>query len=111
MVSRMNGTAPSGGNDRGPAGFNLYTWLIDVVSDLFNLRYNREESQLVATVRAWITNPNTDIASARAGNVGLRYWLLSFVRCHFPDDLDCSGGIGLEPAILWVSLGFLGAYV
>lgn len=92
----------------GPAGFNFYAWFISVIETIFNFMFSANTSAWFEDAKAWIRNPNTD--ESDYPDVGLRYWLLYiFFRCTWPEALNCSKGIGLPYAFLWVSVGILGA--
>lgn len=93
----------------GPAGFNFLNWIVDVISDILHSWFNFNSSSWIADARAWLQNPNTQ--ESDYPNVGLRYWILFMVRCEFQDNLNCSKGVGLTPALLWVSVGVLGALI
>jgi hypothetical protein len=91
----------------GPGHFNFYAWFVQFVESILGYMFNANTSTWWSDAKAWISNPNTD--EADWPNVGLRYWLLFFIRCPWPDCLNCSKGIGLKWALLWVTLGILGA--
>jgi hypothetical protein len=93
----------------GPAGFNFYAWFVSLVESIIGYMFNVNSSTWWTDAKAWIQNPNTE--EEDWPDVGLRYWLLFFIRCHWPDNLNCSKGIGLKEALLWVSVGILGAMV
>ena len=91
----------------GPAHFNFYAWFVSVVESIISWMFNANASGWWNDAKAWIKNPNTDEASWP--DVGLRYWLLFFVRCQWPDNLNCAKGLGLKTALLWVTIGVLAA--
>lgn len=93
----------------GPAGFNFYAWFVKVVESIIGYMFNVNSATWWTDAKAWIKNPNTE--ESDWPDVGLRYWLLFFIRCHWPDNLNCSKGIGLKEALLWVSVGVLAAMV
>lgn len=95
----------------GPAGFNLYDWAVAVLETWFNFLFTQDLNTWIDDANAWITNPNTEYTDFLQQNVGLRYWALFMIRCNIPENTNCVGGIGLGPAILWVSLGTLGLAV
>jgi hypothetical protein len=92
----------------GPAGFDLYDWAVSVLETWANYFFQEDLDTWVDIARKWIANPNTSEEDFINGDVGLRYWLYFMIRCDIPDNTSCSGGIGLGPAVLWVSLGILG---
>jgi hypothetical protein len=93
----------------GPAGFNFYAWFVSVVESIIGYMFNVNSTTWWNDAKAWIKNPNTE--ESDWPDVGLRYWLLFFIRCHWPDNLNCSKGIGLKDALLWVSMGVLAAII
>lgn len=93
----------------GPAGFNFYAWFVNVFESIIGYMFNVNSSGWWTDAREWIKNPNTE--ESDWPDVGLRYWLLFFIRCHWPDNLNCSKGIGLKDALLWVSVGILAAMI
>ena len=92
----------------GPAGFNLIGWEVNVVSSFLNGFFNVSTDSWIATAKAWLNNANTTEASFPY--VGARYWIVFQVRCEFPENIDCVGGVGLEPAVIWVTVG-IAAYL
>ncbi len=93
----------------GPAGFNFLDWITEVISNLLHSWFDFNSTSWVADARYWIHNPNTE--EADYPDVGLKYWILFFFRCEFPDNLNCSKGVGLRPAMLWVTVGMIGAMI
>ena len=93
----------------GPAGFNFYAWFVSVVESILGYMFNVNSATWWTDAKNWIRNPNTE--EEDWPDVGLRYWLLFFIRCHWPDNLNCTKGIGLKEALLWVSVGVLAAMV
>jgi hypothetical protein len=89
----------------GPAKWNLFYWLISVIEDVTGFALTAQTDTWYTAVKAWITNPNTDVADYP--NVGLAYAVRFEFVCHFPESLNCSIGVGFETAFLWVSVGFL----
>lgn len=99
----------SGPTYSGPGGWNFFNWFYDFMETIINYMFSTDFDGWVDEARQWINNPNTD--EADYPNVGLRYWLLFMVRCEFPDNLNCSKGVGLEAAIIWVTVGVVGAFL
>ena len=93
----------------GPGGWNFMNWFYELMETLFNYMFSTDFDGWVDSVRQWLNNPNTD--EADYPDVGLRYWLLFMIRCEFPDNLNCSKGVGLESAIIWVTVGIVGAFL
>ncbi len=101
-VYRRGGLA---NKEHGPAGFNLFYWLIGIAEDLTGYAIGAQSDTWYSEIRAWILNPNTDIS--QYPDVGLAYAIRYPFTCHFPESLNCSIGTGLETALIWVSLGFI----
>lgn len=89
----------------GPAGWNLYDWLIKVAEDVSGYAVGAQSHTWFTRIQEWIQNPNTSIYDWP--DVGLAYWFRFPFVCNFPASVNCSIGIGLEQALLWVTLGFL----
>lgn len=89
----------------GPSGFNFVDWVILRVEDLFNVAITQTSSTFFDDLRDWLENPTTDINDYP--NVGFRYWVKFFFQCEFPGNLNCSNGVGLEPALLWGTLAYV----
>jgi hypothetical protein len=88
----------------GPAGWNLYDWLISVTEDLTGYALGARSHTWFTLVQDWLTNPNTGIASWP--DVGFAYWVRFPFVCNFPESVNCSIGIGLEQALIWVTVAF-----
>lgn len=95
----------------GPAGFNFLAWITNLIEDIVSYMFSTNVEGWIDEARMWIKNPNTDEADYINNDVGLRYWLQFVVTCKFPDFVDCSSGVGLEPAVIWVTVGMLGAAI
>lgn len=89
----------------GPARWNLFYWLIQKIEDITGYALGAQTDTWYTAVKAWILNPNTDVKDYP--NVGLAYAVRFEFVCNFPESLNCSIGVGLETALLWVSVGFL----
>jgi hypothetical protein len=79
-------------------GFNLFTWLLDTLDSLFSWNNVGRLAQFFIDLKAWFLNPS--INPQDYPNVGGIYWLTFPVRCEFPQNLDCSIGVGLGQALL-----------
>jgi len=88
-----------------PGMFDLFDWIICVIEDLFNISLAQDIDGIVGDINNWFNNPNIDPADYP--DVGARYWLTFPFRCEFPENLNCSIGIGLEAAIGKVTLIFI----
>lgn len=93
----------------GPARFNFFSWLLRIVEDFFMYNFGARADDWFSSIQAWLTNPNTDIS--QYDDVGLFYWLRFPFVCNFPENLNCSIGLGLETALLWTLVGFVGVAV
>ncbi len=89
----------------GPARWNLVYQVIAWVEDIVGYALGARSQTWFDDVQAWIRNPNTNVA--QWPDVGLAYWLRFEFTCPFPEGLNCSIGIGLERALLWVTVGFV----
>jgi len=87
----------------GPANYNFYTWIWILLQDFISATFGIPANTFLDDVRNWLLNPKT--AEADYPNVGLRYWTVFWFRCRWPDNLNCSKGIGILPAFWWVTLG------
>lgn len=110
----MKRAEPISASYQGPGGWNLYTWIWSVVQDFINTTFGISANTFLDDVRYWLLNPNT--SEEDYPDVGLRYWTLFWFRCRWPDNLNCSKGIGIMNAFWWVTLGvviavFLGSYI
>jgi hypothetical protein len=99
---------------QGPGGWNFYTWILSVIKDFINAHFGIQANTFLDDIRYWLLNPN--VSEADYPNVGLRYWVMFWVRCRWPDNLNCSKGVGLLNAFWWVTLGvviavFIGSYI
>jgi hypothetical protein len=93
----------------GPANFNFNDYVTERLEDLFSYMFNTQAETWVNTARAWIANPRSE--ESDWPDVGGIYWVKFMFRCEFPENLDCSRGIGLEPALIWVTVGVVGALI
>jgi hypothetical protein len=93
----------------GPAGFNLFYWLVRVIEDITGWAIGAQTDTWYAAIKAWIINPNTDIKDYP--DVGLAYAIRFEFVCNFPESLNCSIGAGLETALLWVTVGFVVLFI
>jgi hypothetical protein len=91
--------------------FDLFDWFLCLLEDIFDSTLSSDVMDLVADIEAWLTNDNLDYVGT-GGDVGLLYWILFWFRCDFPNNLNCSIGIGLERAIgqvtVWSLIVFVG---
>jgi len=92
-----------------PGMFDIFSWIICLIEDIFDITIQQNIDGTVSDIQAWFNNPNIDPADYP--DVGARYWLTFPLRCEFPENLNCSIGIGLEEAIKKVSLIFLIGFV
>jgi hypothetical protein len=86
--------------------FNLFTWVIDLIEDILDTNWLQEGSNAISDIKDWFLNSNLD--PAQWPDVGFAYWSTRFLlRCDFPENVNCSIGIGLEAAIKRVTVVFL----
>ena len=85
--------------------FSFYTFVIGIVESIFGFDLDQLRNSFTADFMAWINNPSIDPKDWP--NVGARYALTFELRCEFPENLNCSIGIGLREALKKVTLWFL----
>ena len=88
-------------------GFNLLDWVVCVVSDLFGDDLSQRLDAIFDDIMDFVENDTLDVADYP--NVGLAYWVSFFVRCEWPEYLNCSLGTDLEDGfvtgtIIWLVL-------
>lgn len=98
----------------GPAGMDFYDQLFVWIENVFQFAVTSEADTWFDRVREWFLNPNTDIQSYP--DVGFNYWVRFPFKCHFPQSLNCSIGVGFEMGLLYTIIAFaviivVGAYV
>ena len=93
----------------GPANFNFFSWLLRQVENVFEYALGASSDMWFEEIQHFLTNMNTDISLYP--DVGLLYWLRFSFVCNFPENLNCSIGEGVETALLWTTVGFIGVAV
>lgn len=93
----------------GPAGFNLFDWFVGVVEDFTGFAFGAQTDTWFEEIRKWVLNPNTDVQ--QVPDVGLKYALLFEFRCHFPESINCSIGLGFEAGLWWTIVIFIGIVI
>ena len=78
--------------------------IISWIDSIFGINLVQILNNFITSFNNWVNNDNLDPSSGTKGGL---YWLTFFVRCEFPDNLNCSQGIGLGPALVQVGLVFL----
>lgn len=89
-------------NEGGARNFNLLQWFVCLIDSIFGTQFANDLDQFFMDLEDWFNNPSTDPADFP--HVGFKYWATFWLRCEFPENLDCSIGIGLEKALektLW----------
>jgi hypothetical protein len=104
MASRMP-TNPAAG----PANFNLFRWILRTLEDLLEFGFGARADSWFDTIQDFLTNMNTDINDVP--DIGLLYVLKFSFVCNFPENVNCSIGMGLETALLWCTVGFVALVV
>lgn len=94
----------------GPANFNLFDWVVVVIEDWFGFAFGSQADTWFDAVRNWILNDNTDIKQWPDSN-GLAFFLRYPFTCHFPENMNCSIGVGFEQAFLWVTVGTIIVFI
>lgn len=72
---------------------------------LFGIDAKQTIDNFLLDFRDWVSNPSTSIQDYP--NVGARYWATFFFRCEWPENINCSIGIGLGEALWKVGVVFL----
>ena len=97
------------------APFDTTSWVIRLIDSVFGINTELEINNIVGQIEDFINNDNLDYMAAP---VGLKYWVLFWVRCQFKPlagqlpsnaalNLSCAAGIGLEATlgyVLWISI-------
>jgi hypothetical protein len=97
------------------APFDTTSWVIRLIDSVFGINTELEINNIIGKIEDFINNDNLDYMAAP---VGLKYWLLFWVRCQFKPlpgqlasnaalNLSCAAGIGLEATlgyVLWISI-------
>lgn len=81
--------------------WDFFDWFLCFVEDLTGTQYSMTVAQFFLDLQAWVQNDNLD---PYAGEVGAAYWLRFPLVCEWPDNIDCSLGVGLEQALYDVGL-------
>ena len=84
------------------SSFNLYSWLLSVVDDLFGLEIAQKLAQFFIDLKQSASNPN--YKCSQWPDVGMKFYVLFNFLCEFPCNVDCHIGMGLERALGWVLL-------
>jgi hypothetical protein len=82
----------------GPIG----NFLLDVIHDIFGIDLVQTIDNFIIDLKNFFNNPNTK--ETDWDNVGLKYWAYFMIRCEFPENLNCSVGIGLGQALIRVGI-------
>lgn len=93
----------------GPANFNFFSWLLRTAEDLLEYGLGAQADSWFSSIQDFLTNPNTSIL--QYPDVGLLYWLQFSFVCNFPENLNCSIGEGVEVALLWTLIVFVGSII
>ena len=102
-ANRAQPTGPV--QQHGPANFNLFYWLVQVIEDITGYAFGPTSAGWWEQVKAFIENTDTNID--HFPNVGLLFYVESIFVCRFPQNLNCSIGVGLEQSLIWVTVGFI----
>lgn len=84
--------------------FNLYDQIITWVEEIFNIDLRQLRDGFFSDLSEWVRNTNTDPKDYP--NVGALYWVSFSLKCEFPENLNCSIGIGLREALKVVSFWY-----
>jgi hypothetical protein len=86
------------------SSFDLIQWLSDRFEDITGIRLLNSGSTILRTIKEWITNPNTDYR--HYPDVGALFYVRFALTCRFPENVACMFGIGLEQALIKVTIAF-----
>lgn len=86
------------------SGANFYTTFFCWLEDLLGLSVSPDIAQFFQDFIDWVTNPNLnpeDCGKPGLLGVGLQYWLLFWIRCEWPEYVNCSNAcaLGLKEAL------------
>lgn len=93
----------------GPARWDLYSWLQSVFEDITHWALSANADSWLQAATHWLENQNTDISLFP--DVGLLFYVKLLFTCPAFQALDCRYGVGLETALFWVTIGFIGLVV
>lgn len=82
--------------------FNLYEFFIDLVERIFGIDLRQSRDNFFMDFASWVRN--TNIKPEEYPNVGALYWLTFQIRCEWPENLNCSIGVGLREALKIVTI-------
>ena len=78
---------------------NLHDTVISWVESIFGISISGTGASAASSWASWFANPNLKPSDFKNGDTGFLYWATFELRCEFPENLDCSIGIGLREAI------------
>jgi hypothetical protein len=79
---------------------NAHDLFISWIESLFSVTISSVSASSETTGWAgWFANTNLSPTDYKNGDTGFLYWATFELRCEFPENLDCSIGIGLREAI------------
>lgn len=101
------------------APFDTLSWFIRAIDSVFGINTELEIDNIVGQIEDFVNNDNLDYMAAP---VGLKYWLLFWVRCQFKPlpgqlasnaalNLSCAAGIGLEATLGYVLVISIAVFV
>lgn len=82
--------------------FHLYEFLIDLIERIFNVDLRQSRDSFFTDFAAWTRN--TNVKPEQYPDVGALYWLTFQLRCEWPENLNCSIGVGLREALKTVTI-------
>ncbi len=82
--------------------WNLYEFSIELVERVFNVDLRQARDNFFMDFASWVRN--TNIKPEQYPNVGALYWLTFQIRCEWPENLNCSIGVGLREALKVVTI-------
>lgn len=88
--------------------WNFYDQVIAWIEDIFDVSLRSSGDEFFESWKAWFQNTNTKPSDYP--DVGFLYWITFEYRCEFPENLNCSIGIGLTAALWEVGKYYLLIY-
>lgn len=83
--------------------------IFNIINSIGSFDFQQWITNFINDVIYWFKNPN--LSDYYYPNVGFRYWVQFSIICKFPENLDCSIGIGLGNAIWEVGKYYLPIFI
>lgn len=83
--------------------------IFNIINSIGSFDFQQWIANFITDVIYWFKNPNLD--DSFYPDVGFRYWVQFSIICKFPENLDCSIGIGFGNAIWEVGKYYLPIFI